>query len=95
MFFIAYTFKGHVHAFAGQVKVVSHSSCRTSAIFKYFCPLHYGESLYKQFKETLITAMMIDHNKRYSMFSSFRDIPNLRMIPHRSPNRKNTSTGMM
>ena len=39
MFFIAYTFKGHVHAFAGRVKVVGHSSCRTSAIFKYFCPL--------------------------------------------------------
>ena len=39
MFFIAYAFNGHVHAFAGQVKVVSHSSCRTSAIFKYFCPL--------------------------------------------------------
>ena len=39
MFFIAYTFKGHVHAFAGRVKVVSHSSCRTSAILKYFCPL--------------------------------------------------------
>ena len=40
MFFIAYAFKGHVHAFAGRVKVVSHSSCRTSAIFKYFCPLY-------------------------------------------------------
>ena len=40
MFFIAYAFKGHVHAFAGRVKVESHSSCRTSAIFKYFCPLH-------------------------------------------------------
>ena len=39
MFFIAYAFKGHVHAFAGRVKVVSHSSGRTSAIFKYFCPL--------------------------------------------------------
>ena len=39
MFFIAYAFKGHVHAFAGRVKVVSHSSCRTSAILKYFCPL--------------------------------------------------------
>ena len=39
MFFIAYAFKGHVHAFAGRVKVVSHSFCRTSAIFKYFCPL--------------------------------------------------------
>ena len=39
MFFIAYAFKGQVHVFAGQVKVVSHSSCKTSAIFKYFCPL--------------------------------------------------------
>ena len=39
MFFIAYTFKGQVHVFAGQVKIVSSSSCRTSAIFKYFCPL--------------------------------------------------------
>ena len=32
-------FKGQVHVFAGQVKIVSHSSCRTSAIFKYFFPL--------------------------------------------------------
>ena len=40
MFFIVYAFKGHVHAFAGRVKVVSHLSCRTSAIFKYFCPLN-------------------------------------------------------
>ena len=39
MFFIAYAFKGQVHVFAGPVKIVSHSSCRTSAIFKYFCPL--------------------------------------------------------
>ena len=39
MFFIAYAFKRHVHLFAGRVKVVSHSSCRTIAIFKYFCPL--------------------------------------------------------
>ena len=27
--------------FAGRVKIVSHSSCRTSAILKYFCPLTY------------------------------------------------------
>ena len=39
MFFIAYAFKGQVHVFAGQVKIVSHSSCRTSVILKYFCPL--------------------------------------------------------
>ena len=25
--------------FAGRVKIVNHSSCRTSAILKYFCPL--------------------------------------------------------
>ena len=41
MFFIAYAFKGHVHAFAGQVKVVSHLSCRTIEIFEYFCLLRY------------------------------------------------------
>ena len=39
MFFIAYTFKGQVHVFARQVKIVSHSSCRTSTILKYFFPL--------------------------------------------------------
>ena len=39
MFLIAITFKGQVHVFSGRVKIVSHSSCRTSAIFKYFCPL--------------------------------------------------------
>ena len=32
-----YAFKGQVHVFAGRVKIVSHSSCRT--IFKYFVPL--------------------------------------------------------
>ena len=40
MFFIAYDFKGQVPVFAGLVKVVSHSSCRTSAILKYFSPLY-------------------------------------------------------
>ena len=39
MFFIVYAFKGQVHVFAGRVKIVSHSSCRTSATLKYFCPL--------------------------------------------------------
>ena len=39
MFFITYAFKGQVHKFAVRVKIVSHSSCRTSAIFKYFCTL--------------------------------------------------------
>ena len=36
MFFIAYTFNGQVHVFAGRVKIVSHTSCRTSAIFIYW-----------------------------------------------------------
>ena len=36
MFFIADAFKGQVHKFAGRVKIVSHQSCRTSAVFKYF-----------------------------------------------------------
>ena len=40
MFFIAYTFNGQVHVFEGQVNIVSHSSCRTSAILKYVCPLN-------------------------------------------------------
>ena len=35
MFFIAYAFKGQVHVFAGRVKIVSHWSCRTSAILKH------------------------------------------------------------
>ena len=39
MFFIVHAFKRLVHVFAGQVKIVSHSSCRTSTILKYFCPL--------------------------------------------------------
>ena len=39
MFFIAYTFKGWVNVFAGHVKIISHSPCRTSAILNYFCPL--------------------------------------------------------
>ena len=39
MFFFGYTFKGQVHVFAGRVKTVSHSSCRTSAILKYLSPV--------------------------------------------------------
>ena len=35
----AYAFIGQVHVFAGLVKIVSDSPCRTSAILKYFCPL--------------------------------------------------------
>ena len=40
MFFIAYAFIGQVDVFAGRLKIVSHLSCRTSAMFKYFCPLN-------------------------------------------------------
>ena len=39
MFSIAYAFKGQVHMFEGRVKIVSQSSCRTSAILRYFCSL--------------------------------------------------------
>ena len=39
VFFIAYTFKGQVHVFAGRVNIVSHLSCGTIAILKYFCPM--------------------------------------------------------
>ena len=54
MFFIAYTFKGQVHVLAGRVKIVSHSSCRTSAILKYFCPLDSIISLYTNNFGTLV-----------------------------------------
>ena len=43
MFFIAYTFKGQRHVFAGWGKIVSQSSCRTSAILKYLCPMEYAQ----------------------------------------------------
>ena len=36
MLLIAYAFKGQVHVFEGLVKIVSHSSCRTSAIIEIF-----------------------------------------------------------
>ena len=39
MFHIASTFKGQKHVFAGRAKIISHSSCRTSAILKYICHL--------------------------------------------------------
>ena len=45
MFTIAYAFKGQVHVFAGQVKIVSHPSCRTSPILKYFVPCLYSSLL--------------------------------------------------
>ena len=53
MFFIAYTFKGQVHdiVFAGQVKIVSQSSCKTSTLLKYFCPLLHECSYFIEFIE--------------------------------------------
>ena len=48
MFFIAYAFKGQVHVFAGRVKIVSLSSCRTNAMFKYFFPLLWQHNLSNQ-----------------------------------------------
>ena len=48
MFFIAYTLKGQAHLFAGRVKIVSVSSCRTRAILKYFCPLQTVSKDYQQ-----------------------------------------------
>ena len=54
MFFITYAFKGQVHVFAGRVKIVSHSSCRTSTILKYFCPLDSFKFLDKVDRATYI-----------------------------------------
>ena len=45
MLFIVYPFKGKVHVFVGRVKIVSHSSRRTSAILKYFLSPDLGSLL--------------------------------------------------
>ena len=50
MFFIAYAFKGQVHVFAGRVKIVSHLSCRTSAILNYFCPLRVNTLFFQNYR---------------------------------------------
>ena len=60
MFFIVYAFKGQVHMFAERVEIVSHSSRRTSAILKYFCPL------------TLIKVMLPDLSLSPSLTSCNR-----------------------
>ena len=39
MFSIVYASKGQVCVFAGRVKIVSHSSCRTCVLLKYLCSL--------------------------------------------------------
>ena len=44
MVFFAYTFKGQVHVFAVQVKILSHSSCRTSAFVLMFDLILYVQS---------------------------------------------------
>ena len=45
LFFIAITFKGQVHVFTGQMNIVSHLSCRTNAILKYFVPWCFKSTL--------------------------------------------------
>ena len=70
MFLIAYAFKGQVHVFAGRVKVVSHSSCRTSAILKYFCPLQSigDDCYYVKIKLCILIDMIINSNSRIVIF---------------------------
>ena len=41
-------FKAQVHVFGGRVEIVSHLSCRKSAIVKYFCPLWWQKSTDEQ-----------------------------------------------
>ena len=63
---------------AGRVKIESHSSCRASAILKYFCPLGKFQILRKIRKQQLtlvyakICCMMLKekknlHGQRYSL----------------------------
>ena len=49
---------------AGRVKIVSHSSCRTSAILKYFCPLvlAYDIVLGDQKNRLKETVLLSTHN---------------------------------
>ena len=87
MFFIAYTFKGQVHVFAGWVKIVSHSSCRTSTILKYFCPLTLRENSYLvNFKLVSVIcisksyiAVPLNHVIK-AWVKVFRIIPELRIL---------------
>ena len=74
MYLIAYAFKGQVHVFAGQVKIVNRSSCRTHAIFKYFCPLDQFLILVKtQFYTPLLCIGFIAPDKAaYCVFTQFR-----------------------
>ena len=73
MFLIAYTFKGQVHKFAGRVKIVSHSSCRTSAIFKYFCPVRLVVSSIQRINCVyLISARGCPHVSKSINFSAMK-----------------------
>ena len=51
--------KGQVHVSAGRVKIASHSSCRTSAILKYFCPLGQSFSLTEIYFGHFVQAVQI------------------------------------
>ena len=67
MFFIAYAFKGQVHVFAEQVKIVSHLSWRTSAILKYFYP-------YKSFFTHVLGAQKNRLNETHNICFSWEII---------------------
>ena len=77
IFFIANAFK--VHLFAGQVKIVSHSSSRTSAIFKYFCPLSHQRYILDSFgtvpfeivqaPDLFMASDPAEHNKDMLLFN--------------------------
>ena len=79
MFYIAYAFKGKVHVFEGQVKIVSHSSCRKSAILKYFCPLHMLHNA--QLFNTSVTEI----GPGYGIFIEVWRLWSLWGTPHQAP----------
>ena len=70
MFFIAYTFKGQVHVFAGRVKTVIHSSCMTSAILNYFCPLQNLSSAAVVIGNLRVTLIVIQSGKHSKSWTS-------------------------
>ena len=57
MYFIVYAFKGQVQVFAGEMKIVSRSSCRTSAILKYFLSPAYAVSTSKEPSQNMFKLM--------------------------------------
>ena len=72
MFCIAYAFKGRAHVFVGRVKAVSHSSCRTSAILKYFCPL--PSIVIGQIIKSLESGTTADDNKIMKCFPACKKL---------------------